>query len=208
MKRVPKGVLWAAAVVAVAALAYVVQGRLGGPPYQFASKPLTNLTTQADFTLQSASGPVSLSDFDGDVVVLYFGYTHCPNICPTEMMHLAEVRKLLPEKDRSRVKVLMITVDPERDSPVTMAKYAHAFDPAFVGLSGTSERIAAVAKQFFVTYQKTDQTGPDQYFVNHTSAAYVLDTKRQLALIYNYDQLGSERAHIAQDLHHLLSRGS
>lgn len=208
MKRVPKGVLWGAAVVAVAIVVFVAQGRFGGPPYQYASEPLSNLTTEADFTLQSASGPVSLSDFDGDVVVLYFGYTHCPNICPTEMMHLAEVRKLLPEQDRSRVKMVMITVDPERDPPATMAKYAHAFDPAFIGLSGAPASIAAVAKQFFVTYQKTDQTGPDQYFVNHTSAAYVLNTRRQLALIYNYDQLGSDQAHIAQDLHHLLGRGS
>ncbi|HKI57044.1 MAG TPA: SCO family protein [Trueperaceae bacterium] len=204
MRRVPAGVVWAGVALAVAVAAYLVAGVVRQRPYRYASEPLHDRETAADFTLQSASGPVSLSDFDGDVVLLFFGYTHCPDVCPTEMMRLAQIHRRLPGQDRERVHVLMVTVDPERDTPALMASYAQAFDPSFIGLSGTPAQIADVAGAFYVSYERAGQTRPDRYFVNHTSAAYVLNTERQLALIYGYDQLAAEQAHVARDLSHLL----
>jgi protein SCO1 len=177
-------------------------------PYTYLSEPLSNPTVATDFTLLSASGPVRLSDFDGDVVMLFFGYTHCPDVCPTEMMELAKIHASLPAKDRDRVAVAMISVDPERDTPEVMATYAHAFSPAFYGLTGSPDAIAAVAKQYFVSYQKTDKTGPDAYFMRHTASVYVLDPQRRLRLIYGGDDLASHPEHIAKDVRHLLAEGS
>ena len=140
--------------------------------------------------------------------MLFFGYTHCPDVCPTEMMELARIHGSLPARDRDRVAVAMISVDPERDTPEVMATYAHAFSPAFHGLTGSPEAIAAVAKQFFVSYQKTDQTGPDAYFMRHTASVYVLDPQRRLRLIYGGDDLASHPEHIVKDVRHLLAEGS
>jgi protein SCO1/2 len=195
------------AFLAVAA-ALVLWNVLRPAPYSYLSEPLSNPTVATDFTLLSASGPVHLSDWDGKVVVLFFGYTHCPDVCPTEMMQLAKITASLPSTDRERVAVAMISVDPERDTPQVMATYAHAFSPAFHGLTGTPDAIAVVAKQYYVSYQKTDQTGPDAYFMRHTASVYVLDPKRRLTLIYGGDDLASHPDHIARDLRHLLTRSS
>ncbi len=208
----PRGRLWGVAL-AVGALVVVAAGfalwtLLRPAPYEFASQPLSNLTTAQDFTLESASGPVTLSSLDGKVVLLFFGYTHCPDVCPTEMMQLAHIYGLLDPKDRERVQVAMISVDPARDDAAVMQTYAHAFSPAFLGLTGTPDRIAAVAKQYWVSYQKYDQTAPNVYFVRHTASVYVLNPQRQLELIYNSDDLQNRQQHIADDLHHLLLRGS
>lgn len=200
--------VWPLAALVVVAAGLYVWSWLRPTPYQYVTQPLSKLTTAEDFTLQSASGPVGLSSFDGNVVVLFFGYTHCPDVCPTEMMELSHIYGMLPAKDRQRVKVAMISVDPERDTPDVMATYAHAFSPAFLGLTGAPETIARVAKQYWVSYQKYDQTAPDVYFVRHTASVYVLNTKRQLQLIYGGSDLQNQQKHIANDLHHLLTTGS
>ncbi len=202
----PLWLLAGAFLLVVAAL--VLWNVLRPAPYSYLSEPLSNPTVATDFTLLSASGPVHLSDWDGKVVVLFFGYTHCPDVCPTEMMQLATITASLPAADRERVAVAMISVDPERDTPQVMATYAHAFSPTFHGLTGTPDAIAAVAKQYFVSYQKTDQTGPDAYFMRHTASVYVLDPQRRLTLIYGGDDLASHPHHIARDLRHLLARSS
>ncbi len=207
--RAPRRPLWilvGALLVVVGVL--VVWDVVRPVPYTYLSEPLSNPTVASDFTLQSASGPVRLSDFAGKAVILFFGYTHCPDVCPTEMMELAKIHGSLSAADRARVAVAMISVDPERDTPEVMATYAHAFSPAFHGLTGSPAAIAAVAKQFFVSYQKTDQTGPHAYFMRHTAAVYVLDPQRRLRLIYGGDDLASHPDHIAKDLHHLLSEAS
>jgi len=204
--RRPLWILLGALLALVGAL--VVWDVVRPVPYTYLSEPLSNPTVASDFTLRSASGPVRLSDFHGKVVVLFFGYTHCPDVCPTEMMELARIHGSLPAADRVRVEVAMISVDPERDTPEVMATYAHAFSPAFHGLTGAPDAIAAVAKQFFVSYQKTDQTGPDAYFMRHTAAVYVLDPQRRLRLIYGGDDLASHPDHVATDLLHLLAEVS
>src|SRR5487761_2117273 len=108
----------------------------------------------ADFHMLDASGkPRSLVDYRGKVVVLFFGYTHCPEVCPTELAELAQMMRKLG-KDADRVQVLFITLDPERDTPELLAKYPAAFYPTFKGLSGDSAATAQAAKAFGVTYEK------------------------------------------------------
>lgn len=207
--RAPWRPLWILVGALLLVVAVLVLWNVVRPaPYTYLSQPLSNPTVATDFTLLSASGPVHLSDFDGGVVMLFFGYTHCPDVCPTEMMELAKIYGSLPAKDRDRVAVAMISVDPERDTPEVMATYAHAFSPAFHGLTGSPDAIAAVAKQYFVSYQKTDQTGPDAYFIRHTASVYVLDPQRRLRLIYGGDDLASYPEHIVKDVRHLLAEGS
>ncbi|MFM1892225.1 MAG: hypothetical protein RLZ44_1302, partial [Pseudomonadota bacterium] len=107
-----------------------------------------------DFSLVSADGPVTLQDLRGKVVAIYFGYTHCPDICPTSLAALAQAIKQLSPEQQAQVQGVFISVDPERDTPQRATEYARAFDPRFTGLSGTPEAIAEVAKRYFVLYEK------------------------------------------------------
>jgi protein SCO1/2 len=130
---------------------------------------------QADFHLTDFNGkPRSLSDFSGKVVVLFFGYTHCPEVCPTTLADLAQVMRLL-EKDAERVQVLFITLDPERDSPALLAKFVPSFNPSFLGLYGDAQATAQAAKTFGVDYVKQyDKHGG--YTLDHTDGIYLLGT--------------------------------
>ena len=204
-RRRPLGLILGVVVALLAAYLWSV---LRPAPYTYLSEPLSQRAPAEDFVLRSASGPVRLSSFDGQVVVLFFGYTRCPDVCPTEMMELAKIHGLLPASVRERVQVAMISIDPERDTAEAMATYAHAFSPAFHGFTGTPEQIAAVAKAFYVSYHKTDVTGPDAYFMSHTASVFVLDPQRRLTLIYSGDDLASHPEHVASDLQHLLRSGA
>ena len=125
-------------------------------PSPFQAGDVTDKYAQADFHLKDPSGkPVSLEDFRGKVVVLFFGYTHCPQVCPTELAELAQMMRKLG-KDGDRVQVLFITLDPERDTPELMAKYPAAFYPTFRGLSGDSVATAQAAKAGWLGPMPTD----------------------------------------------------
>lgn len=128
-----------------------------------------------DFTLQSADGPVSLKDYRGKVVLLYFGYTFCPDICPTELTSTAAALKLLGPAESGRVAMLFVSVDPERDTPAHLKEYAAFFHPAMVGVTGTPETVATVAGQYGVYYarQKTDTAGG--YVVDHSAELFLID---------------------------------
>jgi len=134
-----------------------------------------------DFTLQAASGPVSLRDFRGKLVLLYFGYTYCPDICPTSLAATAEALKLLKPEELARVAMLFISVDPERDTPARLKEYAEFFHPAIIGVTGTPENLAEIAKRYGVFYarQKVDTAGGG-YVVDHTSDTYLLGPQGQL----------------------------
>jgi protein SCO1/2 len=126
----------------------------------------------------------SLSDFKGKVVVVFFGFTHCPDVCPTTMLELARVAKELGP-DASRLQVLFVTVDPERDTPEAMRQYVPSFHPSFLGLHGTQEEIARTAKEFKVYFHKQPQPG-GSYTVDHTAGTYVLDTRGRLRLFASF----------------------
>ncbi|MDX8411038.1 MAG: SCO family protein [Mariprofundaceae bacterium] len=127
-----------------------------------------------DFVLQSASGPVSSKDIDGKVVALFFGYTHCPDICPATLNNVAEAFDLLDEEELAATEALFITLDPERDTPEVMSAYASHFHRKITGLSGSSDSIAKVAKSFFVGYQKDASDSSLGYTITHSSYVFII----------------------------------
>lgn len=154
-----------------------------------------------DFTLTRSSGQqVKLHDFRDKVVLLYFGYTYCPDVCPATMAELSKAMKELSPKDREKVQVLMITVDPDRDTPEVLGQYLSHFDPSFMGLTGTDEEIAAAAKPFGIYYRKRDGTAETGYLVDHTSTVAAVDKDGTLRLIYSFNTPGED---IATDLKRL-----
>ena len=131
---------------------------------------------------------------------MFFGFTHCPDVCPTTMVELAEAMKLLgPRADD--VQVYFISVDPERDTTELLAQYVPAFDPRFVGLTGKPEEIAAVAKDFRVFHQKSTPSASGTYSVDHTAGTYVFDQKGRLRLFARY---GAGPQQMSEDIGRLL----
>ena len=144
--------------------------------------PLAAMPEGGDFTLQSADGPVALRDFRGKVVLLYFGYTYCPDICPTSLAATAEGLKELTPDELARVAVILVSVDPKRDTPARLKEYARFFHQAIVGVTGTPEEIAAVAKRYgaFYAEQKVATAG-DGYVVDHSADTYIVAADGKLA---------------------------
>ncbi|CAG4891157.1 SCO family protein [Paraburkholderia saeva] len=138
----------------------------------------------ADFSLPDTSGKTrTLADFKGKVVVLFFGYTHCPDVCPLTMAELSQALQQLGPKDAQRVQVLFVTVDPERDTPELLAQYVPAFNPTFIGLRPASDaQLVKVTKDFRVYYAKVPGKTPDSYTMDHTAASYVFDPDGKLRL--------------------------
>lgn len=137
--------------------------------------PRAPIAAGGDFTLQSVTGPVSLSDYKGKLVLLYFGYTYCPDVCPTSLAATAEGLKQLTPDELARVAMIFISVDPKRDTPARLKEYAEFFHPAIVGVTGSAEAIAEVAKRYGVFYaeQKIDTAGGG-YVVDHSSDTFIV----------------------------------
>jgi protein SCO1/2 len=170
---------------------------------QFNAIDLTGADYAKDFHLPDVDGRMrSLADFQGKLVALFFGYTQCPDVCPTTMAELAEAKKLLgPQGDK--LQVVFVTVDPQRDTPQVLKGYMGNFDPTFVALRPTPEQLAAVAKDFKVYYKKVDGSTPTSYTMDHSAATYVYDTKGQLRL---YARYGAGPQALASDFKQLLDR--
>jgi protein SCO1/2 len=151
----------------------------------------TNITGAGfgqDFALTDHTGkPRALADFRGRVVVMFFGFTHCPDVCPTTLAELAAAVKKLGT-DGDKVQVLLVTVDPERDTPQVLSQYVSAFDPRFLALRGTAEETARVAKEFKILYQKVAGARPDSYTMDHSAGTYIFDTQGRLRLYVSYGQ--------------------
>lgn len=147
---------------------------------------LTPPKAMDDVALVGGNGPASLSSLKGKVVVLFFGYTNCPDECPTTLAKLKTVVDALGSSG-SQVQVVMVTVDPERDSPVKVTSYVHEFHPSFIGLTGSSDQIAAAAKEFGIAYQKTNIKSDTVYSMEHTLAEFVFDKKGQLRTVWPYE---------------------
>lgn len=164
-------------------LAVAVLGGCGGSGPSFKSTDITGAEYGRDFTLIDHNGKTrTLADFRGKVVVMFFGYTRCPDVCPTTLADLKAAREQLGE-DGKRVQVLFVTVDPERDTRQLLASYVSAFDASFLGLYGDAAATAKVAKEFKVFYQKAPGKTPDSYTMDHTAGSYVFDTQGRLRLL-------------------------
>ena len=155
------------------------------------SLSLTNAATGKD---------VSLENFRGKLVLVFFGFTHCPDVCPTTLLKAAQVKKQLGP-DGEKLQVLFVTVDPERDTPEALAKYVPAFDPSFIALRGDPAQTSKAAREFKVFYQKVPNRDGTSYNVDHTAASYVIDTKGELRLFVRHAQPVEE---IVSDLRQLL----
>jgi protein SCO1/2 len=169
---------------------------------QFQSIDVTGADYAKEFTLTDHNGQSrSLSDFKGKVVVLFFGYTQCPDVCPTTMVELAEVKRLLGA-DASKLQVVFVTVDPARDTTELLKAYMTNFDPTFVAFVPTSDELVDVAKRFKIYYKKQEGKTPTSYTMDHSAGSYVYDTQGNLRL---YSRYGSGAKVLAQDIQTLLT---
>lgn len=167
----------------------------------FRSTDITGADFGRELALPGHDGrPHTLADFRGKLVVLFFGYTHCPDICPTTLADVAALMKKLGP-DAARIQVLFVTVDPERDTPAVLAKYVPAFDASFLGLSGDAAATQRVAREFRIVYEKRPGGAPGAYTVDHSSQLYVLDAQGRLRLLARHDRLAQD---LAEDLRVLL----
>jgi protein SCO1/2 len=162
---------------------------------------ITGADYAKDFTLTDHNGQSrSLSDFKGKVVVLFFGYTQCPDVCPTSMAELAEVKRLLGN-DGDKLQGVFVTVDPARDTTELLKAYLSNFDPTFVAFVPTADELTDVAKRFKIYYKKQEGKTPTSYTMDHSAGSYVYDTQGHVRL---YSRYGSGAKVLAQDIQTLL----
>lgn len=186
----------------VALLAACSGGNDGGAPPKFNATDVTGADWGRELNLTDHNGkPRTLADFKGKVVVLFFGYTQCPDICPTTLAASAAAMKLLGA-DADKVQVLFVTLDPARDTPEVLSRYAPAFNPSFLGLYGNEAETATAAKAFKVFFQKQPGSSPDTYTIDHTAASYAIDPQGRLRL---YIKHGETPEQIAADIKLLLA---
>jgi protein SCO1/2 len=183
-----KKLLAALSLAALVALPLAGCDKLSARPASFQNTDVTGLDYAKGFALTDHHGkPRTLADFRGKVVVVFFGYTQCPDVCPTTMAEMATVMKELgPQADK--VQVLFVTLDPERDKPELLAQYVPAFDQRFLGLYGDAAATAKVAKEFKVFYAKVPGSTPDSYSIDHTAGSYIFDRDGKLRLFVRHGQ--------------------
>jgi protein SCO1/2 len=168
---------------------------------EFKGVDVTGAEYARDLPLTDHNGqPRHLKDFAGKVVVVFFGFTQCPDVCPTSMQELAEVKRTLGA-DGERLQGIFVTVDPERDTAEVLKAYMANFDPTFLALRGNAQELAAVAKDFKIYYKKVDGKTPTSYTMDHSAGSYVYDTAGRLRVYHRY---GSGAAALAADVATLL----
>jgi len=184
-----------------AALCAALLAGCGAEAPKFRSTDVTGADFGRELALTGHDGkPRTLTDFRGKLVVLFFGYTYCPDVCPTTLADMATIMKALG-KDAERVQVLFVTVDPERDTREVLAQYVAAFDPRFLGLFGDAAATERTAKEFKIFYEKRPGSSPSAYTVDHSSQSYVLDDRGRLRLFVRHDRIAAD---LADDLRTLL----
>lgn len=189
------------AVVAVAGVMAALTGCKPSPA-SFHSIDLTGASYAQDFSLTDHKGQArSLSDFKGKAVVVFFGYTQCPDVCPTSLNELAQAKRLLGAEGE-RLQGVFVTVDPERDTPELLKAYMANFDDSFVALVPSAEQLAALAKEFKVYYKKVEGKTPTSYTMDHTAGSYIYDPQGRLRL---YSRYGAGAQALADDVAVLLS---
>lgn len=192
-----------APLIVVLLLGILLAGCEPAPPAtpKFHATDITGADFARNFELTDHNGQTrKLADFRGKLVVLFFGYTHCPDVCPTTLADLASALKSMGS-DADKVQVVFVTLDPERDTPSLLKQYVPAFHPAFLGLIPTAEQLKRLAAEYKVVYQKTTGSQKADYLMDHSAHTYVYDTQGRLRLLVAY---GAPAKVIAQDLMALL----
>ncbi len=185
----------------LALLLSVLAAGCSGPP-SFKSTDITGGDWGKNFAMADHRGKLrQLSDFRGKAVVLFFGYTHCPDVCPTTLATLRDALGLLGE-DSKRVQVVFVTLDPVRDTPQLLEQYVPAFHPSFLGLRGDDAATIALAKEFKVFFAKQPGKTADTYSIDHSTGSYAYDPQGRLRLLIRH---GETPANIAADLKLLLA---
>ena len=189
------------AICLVLFLSFLSACKPAGESSKFVATDITGADFGQSFTLMDHTGKTrTLADFKGKVVTLFFGYTHCPDVCPTTMLDLKQSMKLLgPRADE--VQVLFVTLDPARDSQEVLAQFVPSFDKRFIGLRGTEQEIAATAEVFKVYAKKVEAQGKGGYTLDHSAGMYVFDKSGKIRLYVDY---GEKPADIANDIKHIL----
>lgn len=188
---------WRAFLLALALLL----AACGPSASKFRSTDITGASYGKSIELRDSSGKLrTLHDFQGRIVVLFFGFTQCPDVCPTTLGQVAAALKQLGS-DASRVQVLFVTLDPERDTPQLLAQYLGAFDPSFIGLYGDMEATRRTAQEFKVFFEKRPGATPQRYSIDHSSQSYVLDAQGRLRLFVRHERITED---LAEDIRVLL----
>jgi protein SCO1 len=189
----------------LAALCLALLAACDGAAPKFRSTDISGVDYGRSLELNDHHGKLRrLEDFRGKAVVVFFGFTHCPDVCPTTLADMAIAMKQLgPEADR--VQVLMVTVDPERDTREVLGKYVPAFDARFLGLYGDLEATRRTAKEFKVYFEKRPGKTPGEYTIDHSAQSYVIDTQGRLRLFVRHDRITED---LAPDLRTLLKAAS
>ena len=202
-KRVALRALAAAALIATGAAVSGCKPETSKP--NFKGVDVTGAEYAKDIPLNDADGKRrSLKDFQGKVAAVFFGYTQCPDVCPTTLQELAEVKQQLGA-DGNKLVAVFVTLDPERDKPEMLKAYVANFDASFVGLHGTEEETAAVAKDFKLFYKKVPGKTPETYTLDHSAGTYLYDTKGQLRV---YERYGGGVELLTHDVKELLKQAS
>jgi protein SCO1 len=194
---------WLAALAAAVGATVLPGCNRGG--VSFRSTDVTGADYGRQLALTDHTGkPRTLEDFRGKVVVLFFGFTQCPDVCPMTMLTMANAMKRLgPQADE--VQVLFVTLDPERDSPQVLAQYVPAFDPRFLGLYGDAEATARAARDFKVFFQRAEGRSGGSYTIDHTAASFVIDRQGRLRLYVRHNQTDED---VAADIRQLLAQSA
>ncbi len=189
------------ALAACVVLLAACDGKPPEPKAAFANTDITGLDYAKNFRLTDHTGQArTLVDYQGKVVLVFFGFTQCPDVCPTTLQEMVELKKQLGA-DGDKLQVLFVTVDPERDTQEILAGFVPAFDPSFVALRGDAAQTAQVAKDFKVFAQKVPTADGKSYSVDHTAGSYVFDQKGRLRLFVRHGQ----GAGLLQDIRLLLA---
>ena len=190
--RRPSLLLGAAALGIIVAVAFLFAR---GEPHVYAGTVYLNPGPAPAFSLINDSGEVgTLEEYRGKVVLLYFGYTFCPDICPASLAELATAFRMLDSDAQDRVQVMMISVDPARDTPEVLGSYMDHFDPSFVGFTGSDDEIATVTEEFGVFYQAQEGTAATGYLVDHWAGTYLIDPDGRLVESFGFGTPGEDIA--------------
>ncbi len=168
--------------------------------FKFNGSDISNANLNSSFELLSHTGEIKkITDFKGSIVAIFFGFTHCPDICPTSMQELKFIKESLG-KQSDKLQVIFITLDPERDNQSLLNSYVPSFDKSFIGLTGSQEDINRVASQYKIFHMKVGEG--DSYTIDHSSGIYIIDKDGKIRVRHPY---GSKVESIIEDIQHLIS---